>query len=106
MRKSKLARLQTKGWKFGSAGDFLELSPEERAYVELKLSLSDGIRELRNQTGITQTELAERLSSSQSRVAKIERGDPSVSVDLMVRSLLALGMSRRELGRLIAASAA
>lgn len=90
----------------GSVQEFLDLSPEEVAFVELKLALADYLRQVRAKRHWTQTEVAKRLRSSQSRVAKMEAADPSVSVDLLVRSLLVLGTSRKELGRVIAAHAA
>ena len=74
--------------------------------MELKLALADYLRQLRAQHGWTQIEAAKLLNSSQSRVAKMEAADPTVSVDLLVRALLALGASRKELGRVIAARAA
>jgi DNA-binding XRE family transcriptional regulator len=97
------AALRAKGWRQGSAADFLGLTPEEAAYVELKLHLSVALRTLREQCGLTQAELARRLGSSQSRVAKMEAGDPSVSIDLLTRSLLVLGASRRDIGRVVGA---
>lgn len=101
MDKDKQARLARKGWKAGSAADFLGLSPEESAYVELKLALSAALRERRRQNRLTQADLARVIASSQSRVAKMEAGDPTVSIDLLVKSLLALGVSRKELARTI-----
>ena len=101
MREDKRKRLAAKGWKTGSAADFLGLSVEEERYVELRLRLSEAIRERRQRRHLTQTELARALRSSQSRVAKMEAGDPSVSLDLLVRSLLALGASNRDLAKLI-----
>jgi hypothetical protein len=106
MDREKRKRLETKGWKVGSVEEFLGLSPEEAAFIELKLELSKSLKERRQKKNLTQTELAEMLSSSQSRVAKMEAGDPSVSIDLLVRSLLALGVSNKELGRIIASSKA
>ena len=105
MRKEKKKRLESKGWKIGSTKEFLALSDEESAYIELKTRLAEGVRQRRQQTGLTQLELAAKLQSSQSRVAKMEAGDRSVSVDLLVRSLLTVGMTRRELAKVIAASA-
>ena len=99
MHKAKKDRLAKKGWKIGSADELLGLSREESAYIELKLNLSEKLRQKRIRKKLTQGDLAELISSSQSRVAKMEAGDPSVSVDLLVRSLLALGVSRKELGR-------
>lgn len=106
MRGSKKKRLEAAGWRAGTAAEFLDLSSEEAAFVELKLALADFLRELRTKRRWTQTSVAHRLGSSQSRVAKMEAADPSVSVDLLVKSLLLLGASRKELGRVIAARAA
>src|SRR5712692_6394200 len=94
MRRSKKKRLEVKGWRFGTAQEFLGLSDEETAYVELRLRLADSLRCRRRKRNLSQTDLAKLLRSSQSRVAKMEGGDPSVSIDLLVRSLLALGASR------------
>ena len=104
MRSTKKARLEKKGWKIGSAEDFLDLTPEEAAYIELKLRLGDNLKQRRVQRRMTQIDLAKRLKSSQSRVAKMESGDPSVSLDLLIRSLLVLGASNRDLGKLVASS--
>ena len=101
MRKAKRNRLETKGWKVGSAKDFLDLSAEESAYIEMKLELAETLRSQRERHKLTQTELARLVNSSQSRVAKMEAGDPSVSMDLLVRSLLALGASKRRVAKII-----
>ena len=103
MRKSNQERLKASGWRIGSADDFLELSAEESAYVELKLRLSDSLREKRAQERLSQKELAKLVKSSQSRVAKMEAGDPSVSLDLLIKTLLALGASNTDLADAIAA---
>jgi transcriptional regulator with XRE-family HTH domain len=83
----------------GSAKDFLKLSDEEAMLVELKVSLAGALRQARAKRGLSQVELAQRMRSSQSRVAKIEAGDASVSLDLIVRALLAAGATRRDLQR-------
>ena len=102
MRESKRRRLESKGWKIGTAKEFLELSDEEAAYIELRLRLAEGLKARRQARGVTQVEMAKSIKSSQSRVAKMEAGDPTVSLDLMLRSLLALGASNRELAAIIA----
>jgi len=104
MCKAKQARLQKKGWRVGSVEDFLDLSFEESAYIELKLRLGENLRKRRVRRKMTQVDLAKRIRSSQSRVAKMENGDPSVSLDLLIRSLLALGASNRDLGKLVSKS--
>jgi ribosome-binding protein aMBF1 (putative translation factor) len=101
MNTAKRKRLEAKGWKLGSASDFLRLSPEEAAYVEVKLALSKRLQETRREKNLSQEQLAQLLKSSQSRVAKMEAGDPTVSLDLLVRSLLALGASRKALSRML-----
>jgi DNA-binding transcriptional regulator YiaG len=101
MKRDKKSRLETAGWKVGDAADFLQLSEEEQAFIETKLALAQGVRRRRQRQKLTQAQLARRLGSSQSRVAKMEAGDASVSMDLMVRSLLRLGASKDEIARLI-----
>ncbi len=101
MRESKQKRLRAKGWKVGTAREFLGLSAEEEAYIDLKLRLADSLRKRRTRRRLTQIAVAKMLRSSQSRVAKMEAGDPSVSLDLMVRSLIALGASAKDVARAI-----
>jgi ribosome-binding protein aMBF1 (putative translation factor) len=91
MRKDKRARLEARGWRFGSAADFLALTSEEAAFVETKLALSRSLRTRRTAKNMSQAALAKRLHSSQSRVAKMEAADPTVSIDLLLRALFALG---------------
>ncbi len=97
MNSSKLKKLKAAGWKVGDAKAFLNLSDEEALLVELKLSLADALKRARAKRNLSQTELAHRMGSSQSRVAKIEAGDPAVTLDLMVRALLAAGATRVDL---------
>ncbi len=101
MREDKKRRLEAKGWKVGGIKDLLGLSDEELAYIELKLKLGHSLKEKRQEMRLTQIALARKIRSSQSRVAKMEAGDPSVSLDLLVRSLLALGASNREIAKII-----
>ena len=101
MRPAKQKKLKSRGWKTGTVSDFLDLSPAEAAYVELKLSLSEGLKRQRQHKQLSQVEVARRIRSSQSRIAKMEAGDPSVSLDLLIKSLFALGTSRKELAKVI-----
>ena len=77
MDKRKQKRLEAAGWQVGSAAEFLGLSEAEAQLVEMKLALSAQLRTTRQRRHWTQTALAKRLGSSQSRVAKMETGDPS-----------------------------
>lgn len=99
MKPTRRDKLDRAGWTVGSAAEFLALSQEEAAFVEMKLALSQSLRQWRNRQSLTQGELATRLNSSQSRVAKMEAADPTVSVDLLLRSLLRLGAKRKDIAR-------
>ena len=101
---AKRKRLESRGWKVGNTREFLKLTDEEEAYVELRLKLADALKRQRMRRNLTQADLAKTMKSSQSRVAKMEAGDASVSLDLLVRSLLAIGTSSKELAKVIAGS--
>lgn len=103
MSNAKLKRLQSAGWKTSGAKNFLQLSDAEAMLVELKLSLTDAVRQSRQKRGLSQIDLAQRIGSSQSRVAKMEAGDPSVSLDLILRAFFAFGGTRQELQRAVGA---
>jgi DNA-binding XRE family transcriptional regulator len=102
MKAVKRKRLESDGWIVGDVKTFLGLSDAESEFIEMKLALAENLKQRRIQRGMTQKDLAEQLSSSQSRVAKIEGGDESVSLDLLVRSLLTVGLTRREIAKVIA----
>ncbi len=95
MKAEKRKNLEKAGWRVGSAADFLSLSEAEAAYVEMKLAFAQELAEARRAKRLTQQTLAARLRTSQPRVAMMEKGDPSVSLDLLVRVLLTLGVTPR-----------
>ena len=99
MKNTKRAKLEAAGWAVGSVKEFLGLSEAESALIGMKLALSRSLRDRRTKQGLSQVQLAERLQSSQSRVAKMEAGDPSVSMDLLVSSLLLIGASSADLAK-------
>ena len=106
MQKSKRALLEAHGWQIGSPRRLLGLSTEESAFIEIKLALARHLRMQRQKRGWSQAEVARRIRSSQSRVAKMEAGDALVSIDLLVRTLLAIGATRRDVARMIGSRAA
>jgi DNA-binding XRE family transcriptional regulator len=106
MNSAKKERLEKKGWKVGTVQEFLGLSDQEAAYVELRVRLSRALRERRALRHLSQVTLARLIHSSQSRVAKMEAGDPSVSLDLLIRSLFALGATTRDIAKTIESRAA
>ena len=101
MNRKEIDRLKQGGWKVGTTAEFLGLTNEEVALIEMKFALAQSLREYRDARHLTQEQLARLLGSSQSRVAKMEAADSSVSMELLVRSLLMLGASRKEVGRVI-----
>lgn len=101
MKARKKKALTAEGWRVGSAREFLDLTPEEEAFIEIKLALAANLRKRRRKERMTQVQLAELLGSSQSRVAKMEAADITVSMDLLVRALLALGVSGKQVARII-----
>jgi DNA-binding XRE family transcriptional regulator len=101
MRAAKRKKLEQRGWKVGSADEFLNLSPDETAYIEMKLALSSTLKKHRLKKNMSQVDLAKAVKSSQSRIAKMEAGDPSVSIDLLLKSLLTLGASRKDVAKAI-----
>ena len=103
MKKEKRARLVEAGWSIGDATDFLELTKEESAFVEMKIALARSLKRRRQSRKWTQTQLAEAIGSSQPRVAKMEAADSSVSIDLLVKALLSMGATRSDLARVISA---
>ena len=102
MDPKKRKRLEAAGYRVCSVQEFLDLTDEEMAYVELKVALHRAVKQARLAAGWTQTELARRMGSSQSRVAKMEGGSPQVSVDLLLRALFALGKNTRDVAKIIA----
>jgi DNA-binding XRE family transcriptional regulator len=102
MDNKKKKSLESKGYTVGSVDKFLGLSKEESEYIELKMALSQALAERRKKSNLTQIQLARKLKSSQSRIAKMEKGDPSVSLDLLVKSLLATGVTKKNIAKMIA----
>lgn len=101
MDKKKREQLEKRGWRIGTTEEFLNLSSKESVYIDLKLNLTNNLRELRKKYNLTQIQLAKLIHSSQSRVAKMEKGDPTVSIDLIIRTLITLGASKKDLARAI-----
>lgn len=103
MNEEKRKRLEAKGWKSGTVAEFLGLSEEESALIELRLAFSNALKEKRLEYDMTQVAFAKKLHTSQSRLAKMEAGDSSVTIDLLVRNLFAVGIDRKRLSEIIAA---
>lgn len=92
-------------WETGSYADFLGLSADERRLVELRSAIAKAVREARTAAGLSQSALAKRIGSGQSRIAKVEIGTTEVSLDLMFQALFAAGVTLDDLETIIRAAA-
>lgn len=101
MDSAKRQRLQAAGWTVGNTSEFLGLTFAEAELIELKVKLALLLKKQRKIQNLSQNALADLMGSSQSRIAKIESGDPSVSLDLIFRALLTSGATRKELAEAI-----
>ncbi|MDR2554870.1 MAG: hypothetical protein LBC64_05515 [Fibromonadaceae bacterium] len=102
MSNDKRKRIEAAGWKVGSVDEFLGLTPEESAIVDMRFNLAKALLEKRRRLRISQGTLAKRVKTTQPRIALVEKGSASVSLDFMVRSLLAAGASKKEIAVAIA----
>lgn len=103
MDRKRREKLKKAGWKIGDTQEFLNLSDEEMAYIDLKILLAQALLAKRKSLKLSQETFAEILHSSQSRIAKMEAGDPTVSLDLLIKSLLTVGTTNRQLANVISA---
>ena len=80
------------------------LLPNRRGDSELrrmKWGLARSLRRRRQAHHLSQMALAKMLGTSQSRLARMETADDTVTLDLLARSLLAAGATRKEIARAI-----
>lgn len=106
MKKTKKTKLEAAGWRTGTAAEFLGLTEPESMLIEVKLALAVDLQRRRAELGLTQARAARMIGSSQSRFAKMEASDGSVSLDLLVRALFELGASRKDVAAVMKGKAA
>jgi len=99
MDKDKQAKLASKGWKIGTVNDFLDLTPAEATYIELRLALSENLKQRRTQ--LTLSQFAQLLNTNSSQIEKLETGEAEVTLDFLIRSLLTLGTTVKELAEIM-----
>ena len=98
-------RLDAAGWTTGTVPDFLKMSPEESLFLEMRLGLKRALRVYRHRSQLTQAEVPERAGSAQSRIAKLETGDPKATIDLLIRAVIAAGATPSEVAEVFTAAA-
>ena len=101
MDPTKKKALEAKGWTVANTNEFLKLSPVESTIIEMRLAFAQTLRERRRKSKLTQVELADLMGSSQSRVAKMEKGAPNVSIEQLIRYHLALGAYKEDVADII-----
>jgi ribosome-binding protein aMBF1 (putative translation factor) len=106
MKQTKREKLERAGFSVGTVQQFLHLSDEEMALIDLKIRLISLLKSARQSSGLSQANLAKLIGSSQSRVAKMENADAGVSLELICKALFSLGVSRQAIGRIIASQRA
>ena len=95
----KLKRVLEMGGRVTTVQEWLDLSDEEVALLDMKIELGKKLEALRRRKKLTQQEVAELLQTSQGRVSKMERGQ--ASLDQLAWSLLVMGESRERIARVI-----
>ncbi len=100
MKKEKIQRLKDVGWNTGTVQEFLDLTDSESAFIEVRVALFEAFQKIRKEKKLTQKQAAELLRTSQSRISKMESGDPTVTLDLMIRSLVTLGVKKKDFVRI------
>jgi DNA-binding XRE family transcriptional regulator len=96
MNKEQREKFKRAGWKLGTVGELLDLTPAEEALIEAKVRLSKVVRALRQQSRLSQAQLAKRIGSNQTRIAKVENQDPEVSLDLQMKAIFAARPKARQ----------
>ncbi|MGB5398666.1 MAG: helix-turn-helix domain-containing protein [Thermoanaerobaculia bacterium] len=99
----KRERIEKMGGRVTTVEEWLELSPEEVAIIDMKIQLGEELKALRRSKKLSQEKAAEILNTSQGRVSKMERGQ--ASLDQLAWCLLVMGKSRKALARAISGSA-
>lgn len=91
MDAEKQKALESAGWKFGDAADFLGMTDDERKLFDARVAMGRAVRVLREKLKLSQKALASRLRISQPRIARIEQAAPEVSFDQIYRAYAAVG---------------
>lgn len=101
MDRAKKESLEKKGWKVGDIDEYLGLTPAEMVIVEMKAGLAEALAKKRKKSGLTQIEASAKAKTSQSRFAKAEHSDSSVSLELMIKLFFSLGADKKELFKVL-----
>jgi len=90
------------GYVVTTASEWLGLTQAESGEIEISLALTFFLCSVRERSGLSVAQAARKLKMTPARLARIERGDPGASLDLLITSALGLGATFREVGEAIA----
>ena len=102
MKKERIKKLENAGWQMGDFGDAFDLTPEDRAFVEMRLAATREVDRLREEQGVSQRELARRMGTKQPTVSRMLKTPSSTTFDALFRALLALGSTPRKIAAVLA----
>ena len=102
MDSEKRKALEAAGWRFGDAADFVGMTRDESQLLDARIEAALAVRRQREAMKLSQKQLANRIKTTQPRVAKIERAAPDVSLDQILRAFAAAGgrIAVKQAGRL------
>lgn len=101
MKQTKQDKLRKVGYRVIGTQEFLGLSDMEMELIDLKIALIEKLKQTRAARNLTQQQVAALVGTSQSRIAALERGRGDATLDLICRTLFALGMTRKQIGQTI-----
>ena len=87
-----MKRIKAAGYKVTTADEWLGLTPEESQLVDIRLALAEQLEEVRKEKGISQAQLAARMGTKQSGIARMVNRPETSSMDNLVKGLIALGV--------------
>ena len=91
MKEVKKRILEVNGYKVTDSDAWLGLSKEESQLVDIRVALAQELERVRKAKGITQAELARRVGTKQSGVARMLNNPDTSTMDNLVKGLMALG---------------
>lgn len=89
--------LERAGWTHGSYADFLQLTPEEKMIVDMRIAATLELERQRRATRLSQAEVARRMGTRQPNVSALFRNPGGATLDTLCRALAAYGLGRREI---------
>ena len=93
MTKEKIKKLEAMGFKVTTTKDWLRLSVEEEKVIEMRVALAAELEKMRKEAGLTQAQLAKKLGTKQSGVARMINNPDTATIDNLIKAMVAMGAS-------------